>query len=277
MISATAPYVRLPKPNLVLKQSSQFISAHALPIQSALAKARRSKVTRTNRPKSVPSLVELLKKYPSAADSPLSTNHSPFLPSKYRAGHENAAVRPGQIRWRAPELKASARTSLCKQAFHWRLLKYILKVDEQNFTTTKNSSPPNFYKGNLSLDEYEAIKEDPVPRLINLLGGEERLKIRDKRYLGLETRPTIVARSVINPPKPTLLPTLPRYSKPTILPRFGPYEGRRKAFKGKIRERERDNKVADVRAKMEAMETRVANYRKEWKLNREKAKPALPF
>lgn len=258
MISPSAPYIRLPKPNLILKQSSQFVSAHALPLQSALAKARQAKAIAPPRarPKSIPSLVEIFKRYPSSET--LSTNSSPFLASKYRAGHENPAIRPGQIRWRAPILKASARTTLCKQAFHWRLLKHIIKP------STSSVAHTGFYNGSLSAEEFEEIREDPVPRLINLLGGETRLTARDRRYLGLETasKSEVVRQVRRVDPAPLAFDSLPRYSKPTIVPGFGPYEGRRKAFKGKIRERERESKVAEVRTKMESMEVRIANYRK---------------
>ncbi|KAH9451478.1 hypothetical protein Pst134EA_025432 [Puccinia striiformis f. sp. tritici] len=283
MLSAAAPTARIANSARTLKQSNQFISAHSLLTQTRAATKQRNKIIRTIRPNRSPNLVELL-----------SRNHaqSPFLPTKYRSDHTNSIINPDKIRWRAPVIKAQARAILCKQAFHWRILQHIYQLNDQNQQSLSNKSTknllkqkPNFYDGSLTIPEFRQIKEDPVPKLIELFGGENRLSIKDKRLLGLYQPPKNITKPVthhqVNDQEEEEEETMdkqPRYSRASIVPNsFGPYIGRRKPFKGKIRQRNREDKVAQVSAKMNKMDDRVHSYRKEWRIVKEKSKPSLPF
>lgn len=283
-----------------LKQSNQFLSPHSILLQSKSAVQQRLKKVRTVRPNRSPSLVKVLSTY-----SDLGARPSPFLPTKFRSDHSNPAIDPSKVRWRGPIIKAQARAQLCKQAFHWRILKYIFNlptdssidprsrdlIPESTSKSARNllKQKPDFYDGSLSLEEFQEIKDDPVPKLVELFGGEERLSVKDRRLLGL-LRPAqnfarVVTVKPTNPTSPTTTdsarPSIhlpPRYSVPTLLPHaFGPYIGRRKPFKGKTRQRNREAKVSEITQKMVKMDDRVEAYRKEWRAVREKSKPSLPF
>ncbi|POW04715.1 hypothetical protein PSTT_10213 [Puccinia striiformis] len=146
-------------------------------------------------------------------------------------------------------------------------------------------SKPNFYDGSLTIPEFRQIKEDPVPKLIELFGGENRLSIKDKRLLGLYQPPKNITKPVTHhqveheEEEEETMDKQPRYSRASIVPNsFGPYIGRRKPFKGKIRQRNREDKVAQVSAKMNKMDDRVQSYRKVgMEIVKEKSKPSLPF
>ncbi|POW13253.1 hypothetical protein PSHT_07819 [Puccinia striiformis] len=262
MLSAAAPTARIANSARTLKQSNQ-------------RKQPRNRGTRSyerSRPNRSPSL-------------------SPFLPTKYRSDHTNSIINPDKIRWRAPVIKAQARAILCKQAFHWRILQHIYQLNDQNQQSLSNKSTknllkqkPNFYDGSLTIPEFRQIKEDPVPKLIELFGGENRLSIKDKRLLGLYQPPKNITKPVTHhqvereEEEEETMDKQPRYSRASIVPNsFGPYIGRRKPFKGKIRQRNREDKVAQVSAKMNKMDDRVHSYRKEWRIVKEKSKPSLPF
>ncbi|KAH9811110.1 hypothetical protein DFH28DRAFT_476120 [Melampsora americana] len=286
MISAIAPYIRLTKPKTILSQSNQFISAHSIPTQRSNRKSTIKSINPSSiRPKSIISLSDILKE---EEKNRLSINS--FLPIKFKSGHENGMIEPGRIRWRSPIYKSNHRTLLCKQAFHWRLLKHIIKPN-QTQTQTQTQDPMkdrmmnqmvNYYKGEINQTEFDSIRSDPIPKLIELFGGLNRLSLREKRYLGLIESDTLP----IKPRSQGMMmigaeekkrSILPKYSKPQFLPNFGVYGTRRKVFKGKKRERERDEKVEEVRKRMDGMELKIAQYRKEWRLNKEKSKPSLPF
>ncbi|KNZ54096.1 uncharacterized protein VP01_3044g3 [Puccinia sorghi] len=291
MLTTTAPTIRIANSSRLFKQSNQFISPRSILLQTKAAVQQRNKKIRTTRPNSSPNLVKLLQTYTTSTPSP-------FLPTKFRSDHSNPTIDPAKVRWRAPRLKAQARALLCKQAFHWRILRHIFNLVPDSLDNIKQlqglprstrnllNQKPNFYDGSLTIDEFRQIQQDPVPKLIELFGGEERLTVKDKRLLGLfqppknpvkssaailpTSTPTDLDRDPINIP--------PRYSVPSIIPNaFGPYIGRRKPFKGKIRERNRQSKISEITQKMVKMDDRIQSYRKEWKAVKEKSKPALPF
>ncbi|PLW57316.1 hypothetical protein PCANC_02416 [Puccinia coronata f. sp. avenae] len=304
MLTTTAPTMRTANASRVLKQSNQFISPHSVLLRTKTAVLQRAKKVRTVRPRGSPSLATLLSTYGTSGQQ--DKKPSPFLPTKFRSGHSSPLIHPDKVRWRAPLFKAQARALLCKQAFHWRILRHIFNLTPDAFQK-KHTLPrsaqnllkqqPNFYDGSLSIDEYRKILHDPVPKLIALFGGQDRLTIKDKRLLGLFQPPKDVAKrtALSSPPHPAAVPPQeqeqqqldnahdpirvpPRYAPPTLVPHaFGPYVGRRKPFKGKIRERNRDAKVAQVTQKMVKMDDRIQAYRNEWKIVKEKSKPALPF
>ncbi|OAV92295.1 hypothetical protein PTTG_03941 [Puccinia triticina 1-1 BBBD Race 1] len=293
MLSSSAPTARIANSSRLLKQSNQFISPHSLLLRTRSAVQQRARKTRTTRPSRSPSLLAILTQH--TASKPPSS--SPFLPTKFRSEHSNPAIDPAKVRWRPPLLKAQARAMICKQAFHWRILRYIFNLSADALDpqkTPRESLPrstrnllaqkPNFYDGSLTLHEFAQIPADPVPRLVELLGGPERLSVKDKRLLGLFQAPKDIAKPVSSTTTPAEphqdqpIRSNPRYSTPTLIPQaFGPYIGRRKPFKGKIRERHREAKVAEVTQKMVKMDDRIQTYRKEWRVVKEKSKPALPF
>lgn len=300
MLSTTAPTIRIANSSRLLKQSNQFISPHSILLRTKKAVQQRLKKVRTTRPNNSPSLLKILST--STYSSVPEDRGSPFLPTKFRSDHSNPTIDPAKVRWRAPIIKAQARAQICKQAFHWRILRYVFNLTadslgrtgdqqkrENNLArSTRNllAQQPNFYDGSLSLEEFKQIPNDPVPKVIALLGGEDRLTVKDKRLLGLFQQPKDFIKPVLNnttTSSPSVSPeqdflTQPRYSIPTLVPHsFGPYIGRRKPFKGKIRQRNREAKVAEVTQKMVKMDDRIQSYRKEWKIVKEKSKPALPF
>lgn len=191
-------------------------------------------------------------------------------------------ISSGRIRWRSAKYKSNDRSLLCKQAFHWRLLKHIIlpahPTQKEALEDRMMKKKVNYYNGELNEHEFRTISSDPVPKLIALFGGLNRLSQREKRYLGItepQSSPIRPSTKVIEINETRSV--LPKYSKLQFVPGFGVYEGRKKVFKGKKRERGWEEKVQEVGKRMEAMELRVSNYRKEWRLNKEKSKPSLPF
>ncbi|EGG03533.1 uncharacterized protein MELLADRAFT_109223 [Melampsora larici-populina 98AG31] len=280
MISSIAPYIRLPKPKTILSQSNQFISSHST------KKTPTSSTTPTGpstRPNSIISLSNILQQ---VSENTLSRNS--FLPEKYKSGHENAVIGSGKIRWRSPIYKSTERRWLCKQGFHWRLLNYILKPnhqkDKQDQVVERRmmNEKVNYYNGEIDFKEFHSITSDPVPKLIELFGGLNRLSQGEKRYLGIVPNESNPFRPIKTSSKTEIetektRSVLPKYSKVSLVPNFGVYEGRKKVFKGKKRERGWEEKFEEVGKRMGGMELRVSNYRKEWRLNKEKSRPSLPF
>ncbi|CAH7667569.1 hypothetical protein BY996DRAFT_6960981 [Phakopsora pachyrhizi] len=320
---------RLLRPALIKKQSQQFISPKSLELSTRRVRLQRIRVKSLEsetikEPKSSISLVKLFDRFKDP-----SQRSSPFLPQSYRFGHENSLVEPGKVRRRAPILKSQARVILSKQAFNWRLMRHIFRIEHQSdgygnrskeFQTTvsdriKSSLEPvigpknrrRFYDGTLSLEDYQKIDFDPVPRLIQMFGGWDRLTARDRRNLGLmkpieikdlirtvrekrtdreeggavEREADLIgdeSSSLNGAAREDVLVGIPRYDRARVLPnRFGVYQGRGKPFKGKIRERNRESKTESVSKKMVEMDERVDNFRKEWKSYKEKSKPSIPF
>ncbi|KAA1079846.1 hypothetical protein PGT21_025734 [Puccinia graminis f. sp. tritici] len=286
MLSTTAPTIRIANSSRLLKQSNQFISPHSILLRTKKAVQQRLKKIRTTRPNNSPSLLKILLSTTTtySKDQGLG-GESPFLPTKFRSDHSNPTIDPAKVRWRAPIIKAQARAQICKQAFHWRILRYVFNLTADSLgptggnqqkkmsRSTKNllGQQPNFYDGSLSLEEFKQIPTDPVPKVIELLGGEDRLTVKDKRLLGLFQQPKDFIKPVLNSVSSSAAAaspqhdplTQPRYSSPTLVPHsFGPYIGRRKPFKGKIRQRNREAKVAEVTQKMVKMDDRIQSYRK---------------
>ncbi|KAI8445297.1 hypothetical protein BY996DRAFT_4572474, partial [Phakopsora pachyrhizi] len=105
----------------------------------------------------------------------------PFIPQSYRFGNENSLVEPSMFRRRESILKSQARVIPSKQAFKWRLMRLIFRIENQSDVDGNRSkefqtmSRNSFYDETLLLEDYWKIDSDPVPRVIKIFGDWDRL------------------------------------------------------------------------------------------------------
>lgn len=211
---------------------------------------------------------------PRNDDGEVQQKRSPFLPIRV----EKATG----VRWQAPKYLAKDKARLCKEAFLWRL----------NFAVA--SFKPDFSASTFS---WGGVERDPIPDVIQLLGGEKALTATERRQLGLKRKDgqdwggdeertplTTIARRKLHkvvetmPDDSTASPSLTSSTSSSSSPHhrawndleFIPgtgYLGDRAAknrdnpFKGKLSERTRMQRIAKVAERMKGMDERVQQFK----------------
>lgn len=199
-----------------------------------------------------------------------------------------------------PKLGAAEKTRACKEAFMWR----IAFAQHRGLLPSPRPSPPSptplsgsspfplpkttpttkLAEGKVLEDgrfSWGGMVDDPVPKLVALLGGEATLTPRERRWLGLPrrdpenewggeegmkvsqvSRPVLKKQSPPDNEKAEEVRFVSRVDRLDRVPNFGRYRSLERPFKGRIAERtlaDRRQKIAD---KMAEMGSKVQEYQR---------------